>query len=96
MKKAEEAAAALKGRVAPISVTLMQLMTSSHAEPDTRAMTCVGSLNTAGKVSITEVQTSSSKPGVIKEPEAIEAITVTIVNNLTAVRVTLNPPNCPP
>jgi hypothetical protein len=50
VQEAERIAVGLRGRVAPISVSLVQLMTSTHAEPDTRAMTCVGSLNTAGRV----------------------------------------------
>jgi len=74
VQRAEAAANSLKGRSAPISVSLLQMLTSSYAEPDTRAMSCIGSLNTAGKVSITEVHTSASKSSLTSDA-AIAGIT---------------------
>jgi len=39
---------ATAGRTAPTQVSLIRLLTSSRADPDTKALACLGQLNTSG------------------------------------------------
>lgn len=75
---AEECVRTHSRRPGPVSVALYRLMTSSSAVPDTRALTCLGALNTVGKVPLVDLNTSANVPGM-----SVEASIAGIAEGLT-------------
>ncbi len=65
LAEAARCAAAVRGRPAPVGVTLVRLMTS-EAQPDTRALSCLGVLDTMpGRVPVVDVPVTDSLANVV-------------------------------
>jgi hypothetical protein len=52
-------------RVFPVRVLLIRFITSTHSQPDTRALTCIGTFNTEGVVPLIDVP-KENLPSVLK------------------------------
>lgn len=74
----QEAAVAMSVKCAPvfqkrsssIGVCTFRLMTSSHAQPDTRGLAAMGTFSNMGNVPVVDIPTSLSCPTLSKEDEA--------------------------
>jgi len=48
------------GRTAPVQVCVIRLITSRYGDPDTKALACLGQLNTMGTVFPLDIDTSTT------------------------------------
>ncbi len=73
---------AVSGRSAPTTVCLYRAMTDKKANPDTRALACIGAFNTAsGKIPLCDIDTDLSEKGITEEM-ALQSFVERLVTDL--------------